>query len=171
MASKPTTDSSPSGKGKRKILSIMEKLEVICDSEKGLSRSQIREKYGLKKTTVHDILKAKEKVKEAMKKIETWKKGNELFRTRKLPQEDLDAAVYKWYTQQKAEGTPVRGIDIQHAAHRLAGHLGYKDFKCSDGWLWRFRRRHGIVKASSTGELLTAGLHDSNNDQHSVNNP
>lgn len=47
---------------------------MICDLEKGLSRNQIKEKYGLKKKTMHDILKAKDKVREVMKRIEVGKK-------------------------------------------------------------------------------------------------
>lgn len=47
------------------------------------------------KVTVHDILKAIDKVREAMKRIETVKKGMGVFRNKKLPQENLDAAVLK----------------------------------------------------------------------------
>lgn len=91
-----------------------------------------------------------------MSKLESADKGMSLFRERKLPQEDLDKAVFKWYTQQRAEGVPVRGVDIQEAAHRLARHMNIGEFKCSTGWLWRFRRRHGIVNKGITGELLSA---------------
>lgn len=148
MASKtPSPSLSPSGKGKRKILSISEKFEVIQDHERGMTRAQLMEKYSLKKTTIHNLLKAKEKVKKVMKGIETStqkKKGKKVYRKRRLALENLIETVFKWYTQERAEGVPVRGIDIQHAAQRLATHLGHKDFTCSDGRLWHFRRRHGI---------------------------
>ena len=41
---------------------LAQKLQVIEDSERGMSRVQLMVKYDLKKTTVHDILKAKDKV-------------------------------------------------------------------------------------------------------------
>ena len=44
----------------------------------------------------------------------------------------------------------MRGVDIQNAAQRLANHLGIQDFRCHDGWLWRFRNQ------AITGELLSA---------------
>ncbi|QQP42192.1 Uncharacterized protein FKW44_016785 [Caligus rogercresseyi] len=96
-------------------------------------------KYGLKKTTIHDLLKAKDKIKEAMKEIQasnTEKKGAQVYRKRKFDKGNLDEAVYKWYTQERAEGVPVRGIDIQHAA----------------------RRRYGVVNKAITGELLSADV-------------
>ena len=99
-------------------MSISEKFSVIQDHEGGMTRAQLMEKYGLKKTTIHDLLKAKDKVKEAMKEIEASndKKDGQVYRKGKLAQENLDEAVYKWYTQERAEGVPVRGTDIQHAA-------------------------------------------------------
>ncbi|XP_063875713.1 tigger transposable element-derived protein 7-like isoform X4 [Scylla paramamosain] len=155
MASYPSSACTP----KRKNLSLAQKMEVIADSEKGMSRMQLMERYGLKKTTLHDILKAKDKVREAVRQMDCVSKGAaKVFRTRKLPQENLEEAVYKWYAQQRAEGVPVRGVDIQHAALRLADHLGLTDFKCSDGWLKRFRKRHGICNRAITGELLSADL-------------
>ncbi|KAK8388013.1 hypothetical protein O3P69_020117 [Scylla paramamosain] len=57
MASYPSSACTP----KRKNLSLAQKMEVIADSEKGMSRMQLMERYGLKKTTLHDILKAKDK--------------------------------------------------------------------------------------------------------------
>ena len=72
-------------------------------------------------------------VREAVRGMEHV--ATKVFRTRKFPQENLDEAVYKWYSQQRAEGVPVRGIDIKHAAQRLAEHLNHSGFNCSDGWL------------------------------------
>lgn len=59
----------------------------------------------------------------------------DLYGTRKAQQESLDEAVYKWYIQERAKGVTVNGLDMQHAAERLAEHLDLKKFKCSAGWL------------------------------------
>lgn len=143
-------------KGKRKILSMAEKLKVIEAHEKGVSRTQLMAQYDLKRSTLHDILKGKERVREVMKKIEGGRKGRDVYRSRKFEHENLDDAVYKQYMQERAKGLPVRSVDIKRAAQRLSTHLGISNFKCSDGWLWRFRRRHGIVNRVITGELLSA---------------
>ena len=54
-------------------MSISEKFSVIQDHERGMTRVQLMQKYDLKKTTIHDLLKAKDKVKETMKEIEASK--------------------------------------------------------------------------------------------------
>lgn len=51
---------------------------------------------------------------------------------------------------------PCERQDIQHTAEKLATHLDIEDFKCSDGWLWCFRRRHDIANYAVTAELLSA---------------
>ena len=132
-----------------------EKLKVIELYEKGTRRGELMTQFDLKRSTLHDILRSKDRIREVVKKVEGGK-AKEVFRSRKLHHENLDEAVYKWYVQQRAEGLPVRGLDIQNAAQRLANHLGIQDFKCSDGWLWRFRRRHGLGNRAITGELLSA---------------
>ena len=52
--------------------------------------------------------------------------------------ESLDTAVMKWYVQERSNGVNVRGTEILAAAGKLAAHLGFSDFKGSEGWLWRF---------------------------------
>ncbi len=59
-----------------------------------MTGSQLQDKYYLKKTTVHDFIKAKDTIMEAVKKLEFRKKGKEIFITKKLPHENLDEAVY-----------------------------------------------------------------------------
>ena len=53
-------------------------------------------------------------------------------------EESLDAAVMKWYVQERSNGVNVRGTEILAAARKLAAHLDFSDFKGSEGWLWRF---------------------------------
>ena len=43
------------------------------------------------------------------------------------------------------------GTDLLDAAHKLAKHMGI-EFNGSTGWLWRFRKRHGIGKKKVQGE-------------------
>ena len=65
---------------------------------------------------------------------------------------DLDTAVIKWYTQQRSVGVNVRGVEIIHASEEMARHLEIPNFKGSDGWLWRFRRRYGLFNSVIRGE-------------------
>ncbi|XP_045104416.1 tigger transposable element-derived protein 7-like [Portunus trituberculatus] len=47
------------------------------------------------------------------------------------------------------------GVELAASAAKLAAHMGI-EFKASDGWLWRFRRRHGIRNLAVTGEAESA---------------
>ena len=62
---------------------------------------------------------------------------------------ELEEAVYKWYVNE-------RGLEIADAANKLARRMGIESFKASDGWLWRFRNRHGIGNKVEHGESGSA---------------
>ena len=66
--------------------------------------------------------------------------------------ESLDAAVMKWYVQERSNGVNVRGTEILAAARNLAAHLGISNFKSSEGWLRRFRNRHRLFNKVLHGE-------------------
>ncbi|XP_062854201.1 tigger transposable element-derived protein 7-like [Trichomycterus rosablanca] len=138
-----------SGKRKRVHLGIAEKLELIKKVESGVSVASVCEEYGVRKQTVSDIRKSKEKLKEYSVKfsVEKNKDKKGVVHTRKhmkAPQsKELEEAVYKWYVQQRSVNVTVRGVEIKVVADELARHMGI-EFKASDGWLWRFRNRHGL---------------------------
>lgn len=49
----------------------------------------------------------------------------------------------------------MHGLDIQHTEGKLPEHLEIKDFKCSAGWLWCFRKHHDIINCFVSGKLLS----------------
>ena len=145
-------------KRKRVNLSVVKKLELIKDIEKGATVKSVCEKYGVKKQTVSDIRKNKEKLEKFAASYcidaassKSGKVGNRKhMKTGK--EESLDAAVMKWYVQERSNGVNVRGTEILAAARKLAAHLDFSDFKGSEGWLWRFRNRHGLFNKVLHGE-------------------
>ena len=46
----------------------------------------------------------------------------------------------------------MRGVEIRTAAVKLAQDLGIVKFKGTDGWLWRFRNRHGLFNVYTHGK-------------------
>lgn len=62
--------------------------------------------------------------KEGMKKNESGKENKKSVQEQepKLALENLQKAAYKWYIQVRAEDVPVHGVDIHHAAQKLAVH-------------------------------------------------
>ncbi|KAF2366176.1 HTH CenpB-type DNA-binding domain [Trinorchestia longiramus] len=152
---------APVEKKKRVNLSIGDKLELIKKLEGGVSVSRVCEIYGVKKQTVSDIRKAKDKLtKYAVKfNVESTKDKKGVVHARrhmKEPQsEALEEAVFKWYVQQRSVNVNVRGVELIAGAQKLANHMGI-DFKASTGWLWRFRNRHGISNKVEHGEADSA---------------
>ena len=151
---------STSRKGeKHRTLAISEKLKILERIENGVSMPVVCEEFSIKKSTFYDIKKAKEKIRRfALSREEGWEKKKPTKRIKGLKYDELDAAVYKWFKQERSVAVEVRGVDIQDAAKRLATHLGIPDFKASTGWLFRFRTRHCIGNRRVVGESKSADL-------------
>lgn len=136
-------------------LSVAEKLKVIQKLESGISVANICLEYGIAKQTVSDIKRSKEKLKLFVFKCDAGKSVSSRKRLTKPVHANVDEAVHKWYIQQRSSGVAVRGVEIKAAAEKLAKHMNVT-FKASDGWLFRFRHRHGIVNRRMYGESLSA---------------
>ena len=70
----------------------------------------------------------------------------------------LEKAVYIWFKQKRMEGVPISGPMLCEKAMQLSKHLlgDTATFVASDGWKWRFCKRHGIRNLSIHGEKLDA---------------
>ncbi|KAG7158685.1 Tigger transposable element-derived protein 7-like 12, partial [Homarus americanus] len=145
------------GKRKRVVLSINDKLKILNQLKEGRSVASLAAKYNVEVPTVKDLRHNQDRIKFDIS--EKGKEATSIRKTLKLPKDSgLEESVYRWFSQQRSSGVPVRGCDIQHAAERLAQHLGVADFKANSGWLWRFHKRHGISNKPVRGESLSADL-------------
>lgn len=62
-----------------------------------------------------------------------------------------------WFKQKRMEGIPISGPMICEKAVQLNSQLkGDSKFNASEGWKWRFCKRHGIRNFSVHGEKLSA---------------
>ena len=50
----------------------------------------------------------------------------------------------QWFSSSRADNVPISGPLLKLQANKIARSLGH-DWKCSEGWLSRFKRRHSIV--------------------------
>ena len=139
-----TAKSKSTGKRKRVVLSIDEKMEILKLIDKDVSYSIIMDKYGIGRSTVSDIKKNKDSImafkRQAaemgmVKKAKSMKIGKD---------EGLDQAVFVWFNQKRAEGVPISGSILCEKAVQLSGLLGNSNFKASSGWRWRFCKRHVV---------------------------
>ena len=52
----------------------------------------------------------------------------------------------------------MRGLEIADDTNKLASQMGIESSKASDGWLWRFRIRHGIGNKIERGDYGSADI-------------
>uniref|UniRef100_H3AHU5 HTH CENPB-type domain-containing protein n=1 Tax=Latimeria chalumnae TaxID=7897 RepID=H3AHU5_LATCH len=144
-----------SGKRKRVVLTIKDKLEIIEKLEEGSSSKQLSLIYEIGETTVRDIKKNKEILTYASSLDST--SGLSKCKSMKLSTyEELDRAMLEWFHQQRAEGTPISGPICAKQAKFFFDALGMEgDFNASSGWFTRFKQRHGIREIAIQGEKLS----------------
>lgn len=132
---------------KRKVLTVIEKVAIIKDSESGVKNIAICKKYGLSSSTVSTLLKNKKPLLHAYERNLITSK-----RLKKCTKADLDEVLFKWYIFQRNAGLPTNCNTMKNEAEKFAFQLGYDNFSCTSGWLQRFRIRHNILSTKRNGE-------------------
>ncbi|XP_072477369.1 tigger transposable element-derived protein 4 [Notamacropus eugenii] len=140
---------------KKKSLSIEEKIDIINAVESGKKKAEIAAKYGIKKNSLSSIMKNKDKVLEAFVSLRFDPKRKRL---RTAFYTDLEEALMRWYRIAQCLNVPVNGPMLRLKANDFAQKLGHSDFKCSNGWLDRFKSRYGLVFRSQPIEGTTASV-------------
>ena len=134
---------------KRKAIDLSTKVQIIERIEAGEKQAKVCGDYELSKQTVSTIFSNKQKIKEAFEQnrlVDTRKK------IRSATYSDIDEAMEKWYTQVRAKGLPVSGPLLIEKPKRFAELLKVDDFKASQGWIDKFKTRHGLKCKVLAGE-------------------
>ncbi|NWI85971.1 TIGD4 protein, partial [Pitta sordida] len=142
---------------RKKSISIEEKIDIISAVESGKNKADIAAEYGIKKNSLSSIMKNKEKVLEA---FETLRFDPKRKRLRTAFYADLEEALMKWYRIAQCFSVPVNGPMLRLKANDFAQKLGHTDFKCSNGWLDRFKSRYGLVFRAQPVEAAATATRD-----------
>lgn len=129
--------SVPKHTAKSEHLTVSLKLELLSKLDSGKTVAQMCKEYGVKKQTLSDFKRQRVKLEAYAAKFGGREK-NDVGRKhmKKCQIAYVDAAVYKWYVQQHSCGAVVCGAELAASAHKIVIHMGLKDFKAGDGWLW-----------------------------------
>ncbi|KAG0433057.1 hypothetical protein HPB47_020265 [Ixodes persulcatus] len=73
---------------------------------------------------------------------------------------DIDAAMLQWVLEMTSQKVPLSDSAIQAKAKQLAQVLGTTDFKASNGWLYKFKERHGFALKNVSKEEPRTTLDD-----------
>lgn len=140
----------------RKRLSLSQKVKIIHALDNGSTVNNLAMEYGVGKQTIRDIKSSRSKILEfvassdspsAMKKKKSMKKST---------YDDLDKALILWFNQERSSGTPISGTVLAEQAQIFFKELRIEgEFKATNGWLARFKARHGIRVISVQGEKLS----------------
>ncbi|XP_077158514.1 tigger transposable element-derived protein 4 [Paroedura picta] len=156
---------SPSSITRKKTsLSIKDKIDIMAAVESGMKKSDIVAKYGIKKNSLSSIMKSKDRVLEAFESLQFDPKRKRL---RTAFYTDLEEALVKWYRMLWGLNVTISGPMLRLKANAIAQKLGHSDFKCSNGWLDRFKSRYGlafksqpVLAAASTTAISPAATID-----------
>ena len=155
------------------VLSVKAKNDLLDDLERGVPVSECVAKYGIAKQTISDIKKKKEQIRAYAKEAKRGASISDPSLSKKRFKVGhygaVEEATVRWFRQQESVGITIRSFELKNAALRLATQMGVKGFSASDGWLHRFRRRHGLFPKRAYGESGSATTQDIDPFRHDLN--
>ncbi|XP_050309703.1 tigger transposable element-derived protein 4-like [Anthonomus grandis grandis] len=132
---------------KRRAINLKEKIDIIKSIESGINKSENARRKNMAKTTVSTIWSNREKIKQ-----ESENKSQRIKKIRNPVRPDVDQALIRWFEVRRTENIPISGPLLKAKAEDLFKGLHGGDFKCSTGWLERFKVRHNINVGKVSGE-------------------
>ena len=135
--------------GKKNSISLKDKLQIISRIEKGEKQTEVCQTLGLPKTTVNMIWKKRDTFK---RQFESSEVCGDVKRSMTSNHKDVDTALLEWFKQARHNNIPINGPLLLAKANTLASVLGDTAFKATNGFIDRWKTRHGIVFKKVCGE-------------------
>ncbi|XP_046750601.1 tigger transposable element-derived protein 6-like [Diprion similis] len=135
-------------KRKLKSLSIGEKIRMIEIVKTGSkTKKDIAEEFGIPTSTLSTILKNEV---DLMQKISADNLDRKRNKATEFP--DLEECLIKWFKQCRDQNVSVGGPILKEKAEAFAKSLGHENFRASNGWLQKLKKRHNIAFRKLCGE-------------------
>lgn len=136
-------------------LNVEQKLEILKKLASGVKIKDITNEFKISARTVYRIKTGEESL-EALK-LKTHKKLKVIKRERPSRVPNVDKAVYTWFLKERSLYNNVSDRDLQVKALEFNQELDTdQKFEASNGWLHKFKMRHGIRLLKVCGEKLSA---------------
>lgn len=116
--------------------------------DSGQKRTTVVEKFALSRKTVRTIMKNRDAILKQQDSGLTAKQ----IRLRGASYPKVEEAVLLWLQDALAMNIPLNSVLLRKLAEQLAFLLDCADFKCSEGWLDRFKARNGMLFKCISGE-------------------
>ncbi|KAH7955530.1 hypothetical protein HPB52_001204 [Rhipicephalus sanguineus] len=133
----------------RKPLTLGEKLRIIEEAEKrnGATKASIARDLNIPESSLKTILAKKDSIL-----LNAAKFGLNRKAAKDGKYAAMEKALVEWLRQARSSGIAVDGAILKEKAETVALRCGIDDFKASNGWLDRFKKRSGVVYSRCCGE-------------------
>ncbi|XP_037754386.1 major centromere autoantigen B [Chelonia mydas] len=136
-------------------LSLKEKAQIVRECQRpGATQSQVAAKWELHRSVVCRIWQQKEKL---LADYEAGQSNGCRKRGREGKAPAVDRALFTWLKEKRAQGARLAGPAVKEKARQLAASLGLNDFKASDGWFTRWKKRFNVACKKEQGGNQSAG--------------
>ena len=142
-------------KPKRNYLTLKKKVEVIKFSEKnrGMSIRELAQQFDCGKTQIASILKTKASI---LSLYESNASSSRVLTAktcgRRSEYDDVNKSLFDWYTLACSKNVFPTGPQLMEKAKQIASCLGKEDFKGSNGWLEKWKKRYNITHLRICGK-------------------
>lgn len=138
----------------RVSISLKTKLLILNELQDGKTPTEICRSYNIHKSTLTRIKNNKENFEEFASK--TYVNQKKIKRMKPLKNPDLDDKLYAWFLLRREANELVSNEMLKVKALDLKRSLNvHEEFSASDGWLDKFKKRHGIRILTVSGEKLS----------------
>jgi len=144
-------------KRKNIVVTMKKKMEALSRIDKGESLKNIAAEFGVGTSTVSDWKKNRERIENFCFKMISKDSLDNRCKAKTSKLDTLDEALFLWFCAERERGLPISGPIIQQKALSLNKQLPHGDpsFTASQGWLDRWKKRHGVRQLAITGESLS----------------
>ncbi|GAB6028381.1 hypothetical protein CHUAL_002548 [Chamberlinius hualienensis] len=123
----------------RKFLTVKQKLEILKSLKNGKTQAAVSRDTGIPRQTVSKIWLQQEMIQ---RELDKHNSGRKKFTQEKY--EMINSALLEWYNSQRSQNISLNGPTLQDKAKYFAEQLKITNFKASNGWLEKWKSRHGI---------------------------
>ncbi|KAK9892255.1 hypothetical protein WA026_019057 [Henosepilachna vigintioctopunctata] len=142
---------------KHTTLTLQKKCDILKELDSGKSLSELARLHSIGKSTICDIKRKRKSIEEFVSCSDAGAgKRRALRMSENL---EVENALFTWFLQERSGHTPLSGELICEKAKFFYSRItGREDFKASQGWLEKFKKRHGIRQLTISGEKLSADV-------------
>ena len=82
--------------------------------------------------------------------------GSDRKRQRHGKDQEVEAGLWKWFRFAQSRNAPVNGPILMQKAEEISKQLGHNEFTASEGWFYRWKKRHDLSYIKLYGEASEA---------------